>query len=157
LDDEGQPRYECLWARDRQEEGRAFERLIDAIVERRRRFPGMHVYHYASYEATALKRLMGEHGTRENELDDLLRGEVPVDLFGVTKQASRASVSSYSIKEVEELYGFERTADVSSGSESVVMFDQWLEIHQDSLLEEIGAYNEEDCRSLYELNRWLLE
>ena len=61
----------------------AFERLIDLIVERRRRFPGMHVYHYAPYERTALTRLMGEHGTREDELDDLLRGEVLVDLYRV--------------------------------------------------------------------------
>ncbi len=127
------------------------------ITERRRRFPGMHVYHYAPYEATALKRLMGEHGTREDELDDLLRGEVLVDLYRVTRQALRASVASYSIKDVEELYGFERTAEVSGGSESVVAFEEWLEIGEDSLLEGIRAYNEEDCRSLYELHRWLLE
>ena len=52
----------------------------------------MHVYHYAPYERTALSRLMGQHGTREEEIDDLLRGEVLVDLFRVTKQALRASV-----------------------------------------------------------------
>ena len=105
----------------------AFERLVDHVVERRRRFPGMHVYHYAPYERTALCGLMGEHGTREDEIDDLLRGEVLVDLFRVTKQALRASVPSYSIKEVEKLYGFERTADVGGGSESVIDFEAWLE------------------------------
>ncbi len=51
LDEDGRPRYECLWAHDRREEKTSFERLMDAIAERRRRFPGMHVYHYASYEA----------------------------------------------------------------------------------------------------------
>jgi uncharacterized protein len=157
LDEDGRPRYECLWAHDRREEKTSFERLMDAIAERRRRFAGMHVYHYASYEATALKRLMGEHGTRESELDDLLRGEVLVDLYRLTRQALRASVSSYSIKEIEELYGFRRTADVSGGSESVVAFEKWLEVGEDSLLEGIRAYNEEDCRSLYDLHRWLLE
>ena len=157
LDQGGQPRYECLWAHDRDEERTAFERLLDTITERRRRFPGMHVYHYAPYEATALKRLMGEHGTREDELDDLLRGEVLVDLYRVTRQALRASVARYSIKDVEELYGFERTAEVSGGSESVVAFEEWLEIGEDSLLDGIRAYNEEDCRSLYELHRWILE
>jgi predicted RecB family nuclease len=157
LDEGGRPRYECLWAHDRREEKTSFERLMDAIAERRRRFPSMHVYHYASYEATALKRLMGEHGTRESELDDLLRGEVLVDLYRVTRQALRASVSSYSIKDIEELYGFRRTADVSGGSESVVAFEEWLEVGEDSLLEGIRAYNEEDCSSLYDLHRWLLE
>ena len=157
LDEDEQPHYECLWAHNRAEERTAFEHLLDTITERRRRFPGMHVYHYAPYEATALKRLMGEHGTREDELDDVLRGQVLVDLYRVTRQALRASVARYSIKDVEELYGFRRTAEVSGGSESVVAFEEWLEIGEDSLLEGIRAYNEEDCQSLYELHRWLLE
>ncbi len=157
LDEEGQPRYECLWANDRNEEKAAFERLMDAIGERRARFPGMHVHHYAPYERTALSRLMGEHGTCEDALDELLRGEVLVDLYRVMRQALRASLPRYSIKNVEELYGFERTAEVSGGSESVVSFERWLELGDPSLLDEIRAYNEEDCRSLYELHRWLLE
>jgi hypothetical protein len=57
---------------------------------------------------------------------------------------------------VEELYGFERAAEVSGGSESVVAFEEWLEIGEHSLLDGIRAYNEEDCHSLYELHRWLL-
>ncbi|MBA3383708.1 MAG: TM0106 family RecB-like putative nuclease, partial [Actinobacteria bacterium] len=156
LDEDGQAQYDCIWAPDRDAEKAGFERLMDVIVERRRRFPGMHVYHYAPYERTALRRLMGEHGTREDELDDLLRGEVLVDLFRVTKQALRASLPGYSIKNVEELYDFKRTADVSGGSESVVAFEEWLEIGEDSLLEGIRAYNAEDCFSLYELHGWLL-
>ena len=144
-------------AAGRAEERRGFERLVDHIVERRRRFPGMHVYHYAPYERTALSRLMGQHGTREQEVDELLRGEVLVDLFRVTKQALRASVSSYSIKDVEKLFGFERKAEVSGGSESVTAFETWLETEDDTLLDPIRDYNEEDCVSLYELHRWLLE
>jgi predicted RecB family nuclease len=157
LGGEGESRYECLWAKNRHEEKAAFEQLIDATAERRRRFPGMHVYHYAPYERTALGRLMGEHGTREDELDALLRGEVLVDLYRVMRQALRASLPRYSIKNVEELYGFERTAEISGGSESVVSFERWLELGDHSLLEEIRDYNEEDCRSLYELHGWLLE
>ena len=157
LGEDGAPRYEHIWSRDREAEKQGFERLVDHIVERRRRFPGMHVYHYAPYERTALSRLMGQHGTREEEIDDLLRGEVLVDLFRVTKQALRASVPSYSIKEVEKLFGFERTADVGGGGESVTAFETWLETEDDSLLDGIRDYNEEDCVSLYELHRWLLE
>ena len=100
---------------------------------------------------------MGEHGTRENEIDDLLRGEVLVDLYRVVRQSLRASIPSYSIKVVEELYGFERTAEVSGGSESVVNFEEWLETGEQELLDEIRDYNEEDCRSLYELHVWLRE
>jgi predicted RecB family nuclease len=157
LDENLEPKYECLWARDRTEEKASFERLLDLVTERRRRFPGMHAYHYAPYERTALQRLMGEHGTRESEIDDLLRGEALVDLYRVSRQALRASVSSYSIKQVEELYSFRRAAEVGGGSESVYAFEQWLEVGDDTLLDGIRAYNEEDCRSLYALHLWLLD
>ncbi len=156
LGEDREPHYEYIWATDRESEKTAFERFVDHVVERRRRFPGMHVYHYAPYERTALSRLMGEHGTREDEIDDLLRGEVLVDLFRVTKQALRASIPSYSIKDVEKLFVFVRKADVGGGSESVEAFESWLETGDDALLEGIRDYNEEDCLSLYELHRWLL-
>jgi predicted RecB family nuclease len=156
LAENGEELYRALWARDREAERRAFEELVDYLVERRRRFPGMHVYHYAQYERTALTRLAGEHGTREEEMDDLLRGEVLVDLFRVTKQALRASVPGYSIKKVEELYGFVREAEIGGGSQAVFDFETWLETAEDSLLDRIAAYNREDCLSTLGLHRWLL-
>jgi predicted RecB family nuclease len=155
LAENGEEVYRTLWARDREEERRAFEELVDYLVERRR-LPGMHVYHYAQYERTVLTRLAGEHGTREEEVDDLLRGEVLVDLFRVTKQALRASVPGYSIKRVEELYGFVREAEIGGGSQAVYDFETWLETEEDSLLDRIAAYNREDCLSTLELHRWLL-
>ena len=155
-DDDGAVRYEALWAPDRDGERQVFERFVDWVTERRRRYPGLHVYHYAAYERTALRRLMGEHGTRENEVDVFLREEVLVDLYRVVKQAVRASVPSYSIKEIEKLYGFQRTALVSGGDDSTVRFDQWLEGGDDALLDEIERYNEEDCRSTVALHEWLL-
>src|SRR5207248_7076182 len=38
---------------------------IDFLSARRREFPAMHVYHYAAYEETALKRLAQRYATRE--------------------------------------------------------------------------------------------
>ena len=84
-----------------------------------------------AYERTALRRLMGEHSTREREIDDWLRQELLVDLYRVVKQSLRAGVTSYSIKEIEKLYGFVRTAEVAGGDESVVLFEQWLEAQDD--------------------------
>jgi uncharacterized protein len=156
LDEDGDARYDCIWGLDRDEEKAGFERLLDRIGEHRRRFPDMHVYHYAPYERTALQRLMGEHGTREEELDDLLRGGVLVDLYRVVRQALRLSLESYSIKAVEAFYAFERAAGPAGGGGAAVAFEAWLEAREDGILESIRAYNEDDCRSLYELHRWLL-
>ena len=155
-DETGDVRYEALWARDREGERAVFERFVDWVVERRLRQPRLHVYHYAAYERTALTRLMGEHGTREREVDDLLRQEVLVDLYRIVRQSLRASTSSYSIKAIEALYGFERSAEVKGGDDAVVSFETWLETGDESLLREVERYNEEDCRSTYELHEWLL-
>ncbi len=151
----GEVVYEAVWGRDRDGERIAFEQFVDWVVARRDRFPGMHVYHYAAYERSALTRLMGQHGTREHEVDAFLREEVLVDLYRVVKQSLRASTSSYSIKEIEKLYDFVRTADVSGGDESVVRFEEWVETGDDAILEDVERYNEEDCRSTYELHEWL--
>ena len=81
-----------LGARPRRARRRAFERFVDWVEARRRVHPDLHVYHYAGYERTALRRLMGEHSTREREIDDWLRQELLVDLYRVVKQSLRAGV-----------------------------------------------------------------
>ena len=88
----------------------------------------MHVYHYASYEPTALKRLMGRHGTREEQVDRLLRGGVLVDLFRAVRQGLRASVESYSIKKIEALYDFTRQEGLRDAGSSIVEFEEWLQL-----------------------------
>ena len=93
-----------FWAHDFAEEGRLTAELLDWLTDRWRRHPDMHVYHYAPYETTALKRLVGQHATREAELDQLLRHEVFVDLYAVVRQGVRISKGSYSIKKLEEFY-----------------------------------------------------
>ena len=65
----------------------------------------------------------------------------------------RISKESYSLKQVEKLYGFARTAEVRSGGQSAVLFEQWLATGDEALLDGIELYNAEDCRSTYELHR----
>ena len=156
-DEAGEIRYRAWWGTDRAGEGRAFGELVDWIVARRRIHPGLHVYHYGDHERSMLRRLMGEHGSREQDVDDFLRGAVLVDLYRVVRQSLRASVDSYSIKRVEALYGFVREAEVMGGDESSVLFERWLESGDSALLEGIARYNEEDCRSTAALHAWLLE
>ncbi len=155
--DGGEPRFKAFWGRDRQGEKAAFEALIDWLMARRQDHPGMHVYHYAHYEPTALKRLMGLHATREDEVDELLRGNALVDLYRVVEQALRISQPSYSLKKVEAFYReTARETEVTEGADSILMFEEWLDTGSERLLEAIERYNEDDCRSTYELREWLL-
>jgi predicted RecB family nuclease len=150
-------RFTPLWADDHETERRAFERFIDLVHERLADDPALHVYHYAAYELTALRRLMGRYGTREAELDDLLRRDVFVDLYAVVRNGLRASLASYGLKALEGFLAFERRAEVKDGGTSIVMFEEWMQTREQRLLDEIAAYNEEDCVATLVLRDWLLE
>ncbi|OMQ16212.1 hypothetical protein A7K94_0204130, partial [Modestobacter sp. VKM Ac-2676] len=141
-------------------EQRAFEALVDQLTAAHAADPAMHVYHYAPYEPTRLKTLSARLGTREAEVDRLLRADVLVDLYAVVRQGLRLSKESYSIKQVEDYYrGHTRAhgADVSDAGESIVAFERWLATRDQGLLDQIEAYNRDDCVSTLELRAWLEE
>jgi predicted RecB family nuclease len=156
----------AIWSRDDADEfsldgeRRAFERLMDHFMERLERDPDLHIYHYAPYEPTALKRLMGRYGTREAEVDRLLRAGVLVDLLRVVRQSLRGSVESYSIKKMEGFYGFVREIDLRDAGSSIVAFEQWLQLGDgdrpgSNQLDRIERYNRDDVVSNLQLRDWL--
>ena len=161
---DGLPAFHARWAIEdgtvtAAAERRAFESTIDLVMDRLAKDPGLHVYHYAPYEPAAFKRLAGRHGTREEEVDRLLRARVFVDLYRAVRQGIRASVESYSIKRLEPLYGFGREIGLRDATASIVEFETWLETgegeERDELLSEIKGYNRDDCISTMELRDWL--
>src|SRR5206468_2732118 len=110
---------------------------------------------------SAVRRLMGRHATREEQVDELLRHHVFVDLYQVVRQGLRVGESSYSIKLIERLYRPPRSGEVQAAGESIVQFACWRESgqppdwRQSELLRQIRDYNEDDCRSTRQLLEWL--
>jgi len=153
--DGADPRYQAFWAHDRDGERRAFEALVDLVRARLEQHPDLHVYHFSGSEPSTLKRLMAEHSTREAQVDDLLRRQVFVDLHTIVRRALRAGVPSYSLKDIEALYGFARSGAVQSGTQAILHYERWLHQKSPALLDEIAAYNLEDCRSTLGLLEWL--
>ncbi|MBI1823787.1 MAG: TM0106 family RecB-like putative nuclease, partial [Nitrospirae bacterium] len=155
--EKGQPRSKEFWAHNRHEEKLAFEAFIDFVMARLKIYPLMSVYHYASYEETALKKLMSIHGTREAEVDHLLRSRKLVDLYKVVREGMMVSEPSYSLKNLEVFYMEKREGEVKDAGASIVYYERWRETREDDLLKKIGLYNLVDCRSLYLLREWLLK
>ncbi|MDP9280022.1 MAG: TM0106 family RecB-like putative nuclease [Gemmatimonadota bacterium] len=149
--------FRTFWARSRDEEQRAFEQVVDFLTEQLLTYPDMHVYHYAHYEVAVLRRLAAEYGTREDDVDELLRREVFVDLYRVVAQSVRISHHRYGLKQVETFFMPARTEDVTAGDDSILVFEQWLDTGDDALLGAIERYNEFDCRATEKLRDWLLE
>ena len=159
----GNPSFKDEWAHNAEQEKAAFERTVDWIHERLRQDPNMHVYHYANYEVAALQRVMGKYATRENAVDDLLRGDVFVDLYAVTRNGVAIGTSGYSLKDIEVLFAPPRTALVTTAASSTVEYNNWLasgepaDWRQSPILNGIREYNREDCEFTWRLANWLRE
>jgi predicted RecB family nuclease len=148
------------WAFSRNDEKRAFETFVDFVIGRWKAFPDLHIYHYAPYEPSALKRLMGRYATREEEIDQMLRAKLFVDLYSVVRHGVRASVESYSIKKLEPFYGFNRETALPDVNAALAILQTGLELDDGpSISEEIKtivlSYNRDDCQSTAALQDWL--
>lgn len=152
-----QERFFDLWSHSHREEKASFEKLIAYFMERLERYPNMHIYHYASYEETAVKRLMCKYATMEAEVDHLLRNKVFVDLYKIVRQSLLISEPSYSIKNVEHFYLPARQGEVKTAGASVVYYEKYVETGSQKYLDDIKAYNLEDCISLVGLRNWLVK
>ncbi len=154
--EQGAPTFKDIWAHNHAAEKRAFMELINFFVDRLEQFPDMHIYHYAAYEETAVKRLMSKYGVMEIEVDRLLRGRVFVDLYKVVRHSLQTSEPAYSIKNIETFYMTRRQSEVKTASASIVYYEHYIESHEQKWLDDIKSYNLEDCKSLQLLRDWLL-
>ena len=110
---------------------------------------------------SAIRRLTTSHDTRQDQVDQLLRNDVFIDLYQIVSHGLRIGEDSYSIKRVELLYRPKRATDVASAVESIVQYARWIESQQSKdwkespILKGIRDYNEDDCKSTVELLMWL--
>ncbi|SDC86293.1 TM0106 family RecB-like putative nuclease [Paraburkholderia lycopersici] len=156
--------FRTFWAHDRAQEKRAFEQFIDYVDARLDQYPDAHIYHYAPYEPTALKKLMSVHGTREASVDNLLRRGKLIDLYAVVREALRVSEPSYSIKYIERFYRGARAGDVTNAGASIVFYERWKALAGEPgkegeaarLLQDIAGYNRDDVESTFQLREWLV-
>ncbi|WP_418908405.1 TM0106 family RecB-like putative nuclease [Glutamicibacter endophyticus] len=164
--DTGEPVFRPFWAHNRAEERVAFLDFVEYVNERRRRFPQMHVYHYAPYEKTALRKLSQIHVSAEDDIDQWLRDGLLVDLYETVRQSLLVSARSYSIKKLEPLYMGEhlRSGEVTDAGASVVAYAHYSDalangdsIRAQHILDSIADYNEYDCLSTLRLRDWLLD
>ncbi|MGE2723151.1 TM0106 family RecB-like putative nuclease [Mycolicibacterium pulveris] len=154
-----------FWAHDRASERQALIDFLAMVRKRLRRYPGMHIYHYAAYEKSALLRLAGRYGVGEDDVDELLRNGVLVDLYPLVRKSIRVGTENYSIKSLEPLYmGRElRSGEVTTAADSITQYARYCVLRDEgradeaaAVLKEIKDYNLYDCRSTRRLRDWLM-
>ncbi|WP_319449377.1 MULTISPECIES: TM0106 family RecB-like putative nuclease [unclassified Mycobacterium] len=153
------------WAHDRPSEREALKDFLAMVRKRLKRYPGMHVYHYAAYEKSTLLRLAGRYGVGEHDVDELLRNGILVDLYPLVRKSIRVGTESYSIKYLEPLYmGNElRSGEVTTATDSITQYARFCALRDEgrpdeatNVLKEIEDYNRYDCRSTRRLRDWMM-
>lgn len=150
------PTFKGFWALTHQEEKKTFEDFISFVTDRLAKYPEAHIYHYAAYEETAMKRLMSQYSTKEFEVDNLLRHGKLIDLYKVVREGIKTSEPKYSIKNIEHFYLEKRQSEVTNAGASIIYFEKWKATGDQKFLDDIEAYNIDDVRSTMELHKWLL-
>ncbi|MBL3687587.1 TM0106 family RecB-like putative nuclease [Leucobacter zeae] len=161
--------FSALWAHDLVAEREALLDFLRFVADRRRRYPGMRIYHYAAYERTHLLSIAARHGVGEADVDRLLREHVLVDLYPIVRRALRVGSRSYSIKKLEPLYMGDELRDdagVTNAAQSVTEYAEAVEqLASDDpeqrsegrrRLDGIADYNRYDCVSTLRLRDWLV-
>ena len=157
-------KFEPIWAHNLAEEKLALIKFVEELKRRLAAFPGMHIYHYASYEKTHLLSLAARHGYAEDFIDDLLRHNTLVDLYPIVRRALVIGAEGYSLKKLEPIFMSEQErAGVSNAKDSVVEYSNYCELVANGdlaaaaeKLADIEQYNAYDCRATLGLRNWLV-
>ena len=94
-----------------------------------------------------------EHGTAARVKSNLL------DLLPITRESVAVPLSSYCLKDIETLTGYERQLDEYGGDWSMAKYiaatESDDEAERTAILDEILAYNREDLEATWAVLEWL--
>ena len=153
--------YEKELADSPAEEARIFGAFMERMDQIQKTHPNMHIYHFHSYEPSALKRLACRYARHEDLLDDMLRHERFVDLHSIARHTVRASVERYSIKDLEPFFGYEREMDLHTAGDARHELESWLEFNHpmheapEEQVQIVIEYNRDDCLATHGLHQWM--
>jgi uncharacterized protein len=147
--------YDARWAHDLEQQRLMIKELVEFFANRRKDFPGMHVYHYNHTERSSLERLTRGSET-ENLLTSLVDSGLFVDLFVVARNAMLVGTESYGLKHLEQLTGFRRSGGIEQGAGAVVEYEEYMKTKNQVLLDEIADYNRDDVMATKALRDWLV-
>ena len=152
----GEWRYEAIWAHSLEEQDRRASEVVAFFEERKRQFPASHVYHYNHTERSALHAM-----TKDSEASvafaHLAAKGLFVDLLTVVRYAYQVGIESYGLKDIERLTGYQRSEEgIHAGSGAVLLYEEYTTSSDETKLDAIALYNEDDVRSTMMLRDWLL-
>lgn len=136
--------YHSFWADDEREQDKPFLQLGELV---RSLAKDCLVYHYGSYEATALRRAIARIMPDKREAIQAIV-EKMVNVLSFVHRHVYFPTYSNSLKEVGKALGCQWTSTGASGIQSIVWRERWERIHDPAIKDMLLTYNREDCLAL---------
>ena len=131
----------------------AEKKAWESFVAFAQKHPDLPIYHYGAYERDVLRRCAAMHGTDPAVLASLEARLI--DILARMREKVIFPIPFYSLKDIAKHLGFRwRSAD-ASGADSVLWYEEWLETGNETLLQDIVDYNEDDVRATWHVIHWV--
>jgi uncharacterized protein len=116
------------------------------------------VYYYSPHEKSAYRALQRKYPDVINENDLAAFFDSPnwIDLYHVVLKNTDWPLSSYSLKDIATYLGFKWRDETPSGALSIQWYNQFLESKDQSVMNRILEYNEDDCKATMVLKEKLI-
>lgn len=133
---------------DERGEKQAFKELWDYLKS----FEGKShaVYYYSSHEKTTYKALAGLYSdiVAPEEVEAYFKQAYVIDLYyDAIYSKTDWPLPSYSLKEIATYLGFKWRDETPSGALSIQWYNEYCETRDESILQRILEYNEDDCKA----------
>ena len=143
--------YKAFVAKRLEDEEKMWKEFLDWIATLDKPY---HVVHYASYEKVRLDVLESRYGKTPSL--DIFR-ERMVDLKTIVTSSVIFPKYFYGLKHLAKFLGYEWRGEVKGGGQSVDVFERYIETGDESLMDQILIYNEDDVRATALLADWYRE
>ena len=134
-----------------------WERFLEQAATIFERHGDIPFVHWASYELTKINLYLERYGDRGGVAERIKRNLL--DLLPITYDAVAIPLSSYSLKDVETLTGYERQLDEYGGDWSMARYIEATETadhaERAAIMDEILAYNREDLEATWAVMEWV--
>ena len=144
-----------LWSDREYDEERNVKQFVDFLINHNVKYPDAKIYHYNHSEKTELLKLCEKYDYKNNKIKKIIDNSF-VDLLKPIRNSFIMGLTSNSLKEVEKVLNIERIEEVQSGGQSMQYFENFYFEDNWDLKDEIINYNEQDCKNLYVLHKWLV-
>lgn len=95
--------FKPWWSHTHAQEQRSFASCMDWIIQRRELYPTMRLYHYASYEPSAFRRLAEQHPTDKYKLYLRQNPDLFYDIYDIIPKFADFSGRGHGLKQAERI------------------------------------------------------